>query len=207
MKPEFILATKARLWQADKDPVQMMPYRQSLTAFNKIPSSEVVIAQREMLEHDPSYRQIIPYVVVTHEGKILRYRRTNKVGEQRLAGKASIGWGGHIDAASDVQWQYDGSVCLHTTLDVSVRRELTEELGLLPCDYTPPQVLGFIVSDDSDVDKVHVGLLIRTECHDPEKIKVEDALSDARFMPVDQIREEQDLLESWSSYAIKKVLV
>ena len=52
--------------------------------------------RRGEAENDPSYKQIIPYAVLVHEGKILHYVRGGKSWEKRLVAKGSIGIGGHI---------------------------------------------------------------------------------------------------------------
>ena len=50
-------------------------------------------------ETDPTFKQIIPYVIVYFQatGQILTYRRGPEVGETRLAGNRSLGFGGHIN--------------------------------------------------------------------------------------------------------------
>src|SRR5262249_61856216 len=52
---------------------------------------------RSSAETDPSLKQIIPYSILRSAGKILRYKRGKKSGEQRLVAKGSIGIGGHMD--------------------------------------------------------------------------------------------------------------
>src|SRR5258707_5177979 len=49
---------------------------------------------RPPAETDPSLKQIIPYVLLVHEGRVLHYVRGKKAGEQRLVAKGSIGIGG-----------------------------------------------------------------------------------------------------------------
>jgi predicted NUDIX family phosphoesterase len=46
---------------------------------------------RPPAETDPSLKQIIPYVLLVHEGRVLHYVRGKKAGEQRLVAKGSIG--------------------------------------------------------------------------------------------------------------------
>ena len=48
-------------------------------------------------ENDPSFKQIIPYVIMSCEGKYLNYVRGKRAGEKRLVGNLSIGIGGHIN--------------------------------------------------------------------------------------------------------------
>ena len=54
-------------------------------------------APRSSAETDPSLKQIIPYALIVSEGKILRYIRGKKAGEQRLVSKGSVGIGGHMN--------------------------------------------------------------------------------------------------------------
>src|ERR1017187_3905156 len=80
---------------------------------------------RARAETDPSYKQIIPYVVVTDGKSILHYVRGKKAGEQRLVAKGSIGIGGHIN---------DEDHSLFATglqaFQEAVRREVCEEIAV-----------------------------------------------------------------------------
>ena len=79
---------------------------------------------RGEMEVDPSFKQLIPYVIFCHRdggGKlsVFRYTRGSGQGEQRLHRKHSVGIGGHIssdDAAST------------TPYAEGMRRELQEEV-------------------------------------------------------------------------------
>src|SRR5260370_40423984 len=51
--------------------------------------------RRGQAEKDPSHKQIIPYVLLTHGDRVLHYVRGQKAGERRLVAKGSIGIGGH----------------------------------------------------------------------------------------------------------------
>ena len=52
---------------------------------------------RSRAEDDPSFKQIIPYALISGQGKVLRYKRGKASGEKRLVAKASIGIGGHMN--------------------------------------------------------------------------------------------------------------
>src|ERR1700731_3461276 len=56
---------------------------------------------RAQAEKDPSHKQIIPYVLLTHGGKVLHYVRGKKAGEPRLVAKGSIGIGGHMNESGE----------------------------------------------------------------------------------------------------------
>src|SRR5262249_36192992 len=50
---------------------------------------------RDLAEDDPSFKQLIPYVVLRFDGQLFHYRRATG-GEKRLWARRSIGIGGHI---------------------------------------------------------------------------------------------------------------
>ena len=52
--------------------------------------------ERPAAETDPSYKQIIPYAVVSHSGSYFLLKRKSAQSEQRLHNKLSIGIGGHV---------------------------------------------------------------------------------------------------------------
>src|SRR3989442_14271796 len=52
---------------------------------------------RAAAEHDPTHKQIIPYVIIANHDRVLHYVRGKKAGEQRLVAKGSIGIGGTLN--------------------------------------------------------------------------------------------------------------
>src|SRR6478672_8397799 len=81
--------------------------------------------ERNLAEHDESFKQVIPYVVVVNGNRYLLIRRTKKQGEARLHDKYSLGIGGHIN---DVD---SGSEARHShIIEAGLRRELNEEIGI-----------------------------------------------------------------------------
>src|SRR6476646_11333873 len=59
-------------------------------------SSRLVYLNRSEAELDKRYKQLIPYVLLICNGRILRYRRGKGGQESRLHGLYSVGIGGHI---------------------------------------------------------------------------------------------------------------
>src|SRR5581483_9174534 len=51
---------------------------------------------RSIMENDPTYKQIIPYLIFEHENRYFLMQRQAKASEQRLQNKYSLGIGGHI---------------------------------------------------------------------------------------------------------------
>lgn len=120
----------------------------------------LIAAQRERLESDESYRQIIPYVAVRRpDGAILVYRRTSKSGESRLIDKVSIGFGGHVDLIDGVM--ADSFATLSLAIESGAERELAEELNVdsdrLEKESGKMAFKGFIVDQSSPVGRVHLG--------------------------------------------------
>ena len=81
--------------------------------------------QRSIAESDPDYKQIIPYVLLAHGGRVLHYVRGKKAGEQRLVAKGSIGIGGHMNHEDETFFALDKEAYLE-----GVRREVCEELNV-----------------------------------------------------------------------------
>ncbi len=70
---------------------------------------------RPTAEVSPQYKQIIPYVVIRHDGSYFLLQRTPKQTETRLHHKLSLGIGGHINP--DTPELLDG---LHKELEEEV---------------------------------------------------------------------------------------
>src|ERR1700757_1428548 len=62
---------------------------------------------RLQAENDPAHKQVIPYVLLTYENKVLYYVRGKKAGEQRLVAKGSIGIGGHMNDSDESLFAFD----------------------------------------------------------------------------------------------------
>jgi len=150
---------------------------------------------RSRAEDDPTLKQIIPYVVFTHEGKILRYLRGAKSGEKRLVSKASIGIGGHINDGDEGLFSFD-----EDAYRAAVRREITEELRL--GGGFGERMVGLINDDATEVGKVHLGVVHLCELENPAVEPGEAAIRELKFLSPDQLRAERDGLESWSAIVL-----
>jgi len=150
---------------------------------------------REEAEEDPSHKQIIPYAIFRHEDRFLRYVRGKKSGEQRLASKASIGIGGHInqDDAAQASLQRD-------TYMTGVEREINEEL-VITGTYKQ-RVIALINDDSNEVGQVHLGVVHLFELDSSQVTPGEANIEDLRFLTMDELKNERDLLESWSQICV-----
>src|ERR1700759_5396618 len=107
---------------------------------------------RPPAETDPSLKQIIPYVLLVHEGRVLHYVRGKKAGEQRLVAKGSIGIGGHMNDGDEGLFALERDAS-----NEAVRREVTEEVHI---ETTFSNHIVALINDDStEVGRVHLGVV------------------------------------------------
>ena len=153
---------------------------------------------RSQAEQDPSYKQIIPYVIMTHAGKYLSYVRGKRAGETRLIAKRSIGIGGHInpiDAENMPLFSY-----LRDNYDTAVQREVTEEVSV---ETTHTDHIVALLNDESnEVGSVHLGVVHLWNL-DAEKVsKREQMITKMAFMTGAELEEVRDTLETWSALCL-----
>jgi len=153
---------------------------------------------RATVEEDPSFKQIIPYVVVRHEDRFLLTRRTNRQTEARLHGKYSIGVGGHIN---DTEKFASGQ----NVVEAGLERELDEEIHLL--GQRRSLALRGIISDDSTpVGEVHLGLVFLLETDSPDFKVNEPDLMTAEWASIGSLQETFPKMETWSQIVFKEVV-
>src|SRR5512143_1091733 len=142
--------------------------------------------EREPLENDPTYRQVIPYVVVSSPRGICLMQRCKGQGEARLLGKHYIGAGGHVE---------DGHTVFYTAL-----KECTEELGL---PLRTLDLTGVMLTDGSAVDNVHLCIFGRADSNYTEFQSPEGALHNARWVDPAELLRHVDTMEKWSQIIVE----
>jgi predicted NUDIX family phosphoesterase len=173
--------------------------------------AHLVIARRHELESNRAVRQLLPYLIVRQENdeggwNYLPYMRNATIGEGRLVGKVSVGYGGHIDAG-DVQ--YLGSVInLRSTIWLAALREFFEELEVLdengktPVGWKPKfddLAEQFIVDDSNDVNPYHVAIMAVLTLPKGWTAKCKEAeLTSLPPMSAQEILSSGNEVESWS---------
>lgn len=151
--------------------------------------------QRDEAEHDPSKKQIIPYALFHHGGKFLRYVRSKKTGEQRLAAKASLGIGGHINAEDAAAASLERSTYL-----AGVEREIAEELNI--SGGWSQRTVALLNDDSNEVGQVHLGVVHLVELETDRISSNEETIADVGFYTPDELRAERERLETWSQFCL-----
>jgi predicted NUDIX family phosphoesterase len=156
---------------------------------------------RDEVETDPSLKQLIPYVLFTHTDdsgrlSIFTYTRGKGMGENRLHSKRSVGIGGHI--SSEDVGQTDNC---DEAFEEGMRRELDEEVEI-GTEYSV-QPVGMINDDETEVGRVHLGMVYRFDCEHPKVKARETDIIESGFVPVEELLDELDQFETWSSITLK----
>ena len=147
---------------------------------------------RDRAEDDPSYKQLIPYCIFRHEGRIFHYARGKGQGEGRLHSKRSIGVGGHISAEDQIAADVPYSEAMH--------REIAEEV-FLETTYRE-QCVGLINDDLTEVGKVHLGIVHIFDLDAPKVRPREESILETGFAPPAELVRDRDRLESWSQICL-----
>jgi predicted NUDIX family phosphoesterase len=153
---------------------------------------------RSVAETDPSLKQIIPYAIITHGGRILRYRRGKRSGERRLVAKGSIGIGGHMNDRDEGLFALNRDAYLG-----GVEREINEEI-LIP----PPlsnEIVALINDDSTEVGQVHFGIVHVVELPSANVEKRENMITGLEFLTPDDLRAEEATLETWSQICVRNL--
>jgi predicted NUDIX family phosphoesterase len=150
---------------------------------------------RAEAEEDPSLKQLIPYVVVTHDEKLLHYRRGSGSGETRLLKKGSVGIGGHINDGDGLGEAFDAAAYQRALM-----RELMEELNLYGSFIERP--LALLNDDSNPVGAVHLGIVHQCQISSPEVTANEEAIAELGFLTLEELNERHDQLETWSQLVV-----
>jgi len=146
---------------------------------------------RSDMENDPTYKQIIPYLIFNFNQNYFLMQRRSTASETRLRNKYSLGIGGHIrqedmtKAASIFDW---------------AKREFHEEVyydGKL--DIKP---IGIVNDDTTTVGKVHLGFVLLLTGNS-DNIRVKSELKGGSLMTLADCMHYYENLEPWSQEALK----
>jgi len=150
---------------------------------------------RAAAEHDPSFKQIIPYVVIRNGDLWLLFQRKSTQSEARLHNKYSLGIGGHIN-----------DECDSDTLDPitsGLYRELAEEITLP--NHSTPRYIGVINDDESDVGRVHLGLVFEIHAESLDFDLPEADKMTAEWVTSQELQTYRPNMETWSQLIVGNI--
>ncbi|MET0773849.1 MAG: phosphoesterase [Candidatus Limnocylindrales bacterium] len=146
---------------------------------------------RAEVEDDPSFQQLIPYVVVRDADRVFLMRRLRAGADTRLHDRWSIGVGGHIGES-------EGG------LGGGLAREWSEELV---ADWTPEFRLIGLLNDDTDpVGAVHLGVVYEVDAAGRAVAVRETHKLEGAFAPLAEADALDDRLETWSRLVLDHLL-
>lgn len=153
---------------------------------------------RSQAEKDPSFKQLIPYVIMTCQDKCLTYVRGKRAGETRLVGNRSIGIGGHINPVDDAIPLFNTD--FRDVYQAAVQREVAEEVSVdAPCT---DHVVALLNDDSNEVGQVHLGVVHCWVLDAPNVTKREQMITQMDFMTIEQLRTVRDTMETWSQLCL-----
>src|SRR6266571_866985 len=159
-------------------------------------SSRLIYRNRSEAEQDKRYKQLIPYVLIICNGRILRYRRGRGGQETRLHGLYSVGIGGHI---SD---EDHGLFSSGMGYQDGMRREVMEEVAI---DEVKEAAVAVINDDSTDVGYVHFGVVHIMLVASEATAGGRSGILAPEFIPIADAVKDPSAYESWSRFCLEKL--
>jgi predicted NUDIX family phosphoesterase len=136
-------------------------------------------------ERDPSWKQVIPYLLMRDGERLFLMQRTAAGGDARLHDLWSLGIGGHLNPE-------DGGVL------PGLNREFHEEMV---ADWDPdPQLIGLLNDDDVLVGQVHVGIVFEADAAGRALSIRETHKLRGEFVEPEAVLPIYEQLETWSQF-------
>ncbi len=160
----------------------------------QIIANKGIFKERDQVEQDPYYKQIIPYIAMVNENnEILTLKRLSTQSEKRLHNKISLGVGGHVnneDSKTPLEAFRKG---MQREIDEEVKVDLKEA----------PEFLGVIYDNTTSVGQVHLGMAYKVKIEFygiNEKDKFEYTWKRA-----EELTDQMAQMENWSKYILNKL--
>jgi predicted NUDIX family phosphoesterase len=159
-------------------------------------ASNILYLNRSEAEQDKRYKQLIPYVLILCNDRILRYRRGKGGQETRLHGLYSVGIGGHI--SEEDHGLFSKALGYHE----GMRRELMEEVAI---EEMNEAAVGLINDDSTEVGYVHFGVVHVMHVTDEAIVGRRSGIVAPEFIPIAEAMKEPSSYESWSRFCLENL--
>ena len=156
--------------------------------------SNILYMNRSEAEQDKRFKQLIPYVLILCNGRILRYRRGKGGQETRLHGLYSVGIGGHISEEDHGLFSNDRGY------QDGMRRELMEEVAI---DEVKDAAVAVINDDSTDVGYVHFGVVHVVRVANEDVAGRRSGIVSPEFISIDEAVKDLPGYESWSRFCLE----
>ena len=159
-------------------------------------TSNLTYLNRSEAELDKRYKQLIPYILLICDDKILRYRRGKGGQETRLHGLYSVGIGGHISEEDHGLFSSDRGY------QDGMRRELLEEVAL---DEVNETAVAVINDDSTEVGYVHFGVVHIMYVANENVAGRRSVIVSPEFVPIAEAVKNASGYESWSRFCLENL--
>ncbi len=155
---------------------------------------------RPAAENDPTFKQLIPYVLIRCGDRYLSYVRGKRAGETRLVGNRSVGIGGHINPVDEMALFGD----LRETYFNAVKREVQEEIDI-QAGYTD-RIVALLNDDSNPVGSVHLGVVHVWTVDNDAVARREQMITQLGFMTLAELLAVRDTMETWSQICLDGII-
>ena len=161
-------------------------------------SKNLTYLNRSEAENDRRYKQLIPYVLVVCDGRLLRYQRGKGGQETRLRGLWSVGIGGHISEEDYSLFTKDFGYF------EGMRREVREEVDV---EEVSESAVAVINDDSTDVGYVHFGVVHVMQVANENVAGRRSGIASPEFIPIGDAIKDASSYESWSRFCLENFQV
>ena len=161
-------------------------------------SKNLTYLNRSEAENDRRYKQLIPYVVVICDGRLLRYQRGKGGQETRLRGLWSVGIGGHISEEDHSLFTKDFGYF------EGMRREVREEVDV---EEVNESAVAVINDDSTDVGYVHFGVVHIMQVANENVAGRRSGIASPEFIAIADAVKDASNYESWSRFCLENLHV
>jgi predicted NUDIX family phosphoesterase len=154
---------------------------------------------RNIVEYDPAFKQIIPYMCIIYNDLIFLTNRKSAQTETRLHNKYSIGVGGHIND-SDVK-------SIDNIIHIGMLRELNEEVLIDENNISSIIPLYLLSDDTTEVGRVHLGIVYKVALKELNCCVREIDKMEGRWEKIENVRNYYDRMETRSQIILDNTLL
>ena len=145
---------------------------------------------RSNAENDYNFKQVIPYIYISHDKCIYLTNRKSTQSESRLHNKYSLAVGGHIN-----EFDIGG---IDNIVQNGMLRELNEEVIVDSSDILEISAKCLISDDTNEVGRVHIGIVYHVSLKSAKCTVNEIDMMDGKWIQLTDIPAYYEELETWS---------